>query len=293
MKKVVFLALLPALYLSLSAPAHAWWPQGHSIIAQAAAQGLPEEVPSWFRKGTGQIGHDAQDPDVQKNRDLPFMSDAEGPRHYIDLELLQGRPLPATLKGFYQLCAELKLDPANVGEAPYAIAQETQRLTMIFAEARRYPKNRYIRTKALVAAGVLSHYSGDLCMPLHTTVHHDGRALPDGTSPKTGIHVKVDSLIEKLGLKPKALAQGQQPQAFPALFPAIEAELQKSRTHIDRTYALESQLPPATGDWKPSPEIQAFTVERARASTNFTASLFLTAWRDSAKIKLPTWLVRE
>lgn len=293
MKKVVFLAVVPALCLSLSAPAHAWWPQGHSIIASAAAQSLPEEVPSWFRRGTGQIAHNAQDPDVQKNRDLPFMSDAEGPRHYIDWEFLQGRPLPPTLKGFYQLCAELKLDPAHIGEAPYAIAQETQRLTMIFAEARRYPKNRYIRTKALVAAGILSHYAGDLCMPLHTTKDHDGRALPDGTSPKTGIHVKVDSLIEKLNLNPKDLAKNQQPQAFPSLFPAIEAQLHNSRAQIDRTYALESQLPPEKGDWKPTPEIQAFTVERARASTNFTASLFLTAWRDSAKVKLPTWLIRE
>lgn len=293
MKKAVLLVVLPALCLSLSAPAHAWWPQGHSIIAKAATESLPPEVPKWFRSGEGQIGHDAQDPDVQKNRDLPFMSDAEGPRHYIDWELLQGRPLPPTLQGFYALCAELKLNPDNVGSAPYAIAQETQRLTMIFAEARRYPNNRFIRTKALVAAGVLSHYAGDLCMPLHVTNDHDGRALPNGDSPKTGIHAKVDSLIEKLDLKPKELAKSQQLQAFPALFPAIEAQLQNSRAQIDRAYALETQLPPAVGEWKPTPEIQAFTVERARTATNFTASLFLTAWRDSANIKLPTWLIRE
>lgn len=293
MKKAVLLAVLPALCLSLCTPAHAWWPQGHSIIAAAAVDSLPAELPQWFRSGQGQIAHDAQDPDVQKDRTLPFMADVETPRHFIDWELLQGRPLPPSLHGFYDLCAELKLNPDNVGTVPYSVAQETQRLTMIFAEARRYPKNPYIRTKALVTAGVLSHYAGDLCMPLHVTNDFNGRALPNGDSPKTGIHAKVDSLIEKLGLKPKKLAQGQQLQAFPALFPAIQAQIENSRAQIDRTYALEPQLPPEKGTWNPSPEIQAFTVERARTATNFTASLFLTAWHDSANIKLPSWLVRE
>ena len=66
-----------------------------------------------------------------------------------------------------------------------------------------------------------------------------------------------------------------------------------SRALIDRTYALEDQLPPAQGDWKPSAEIIAFATERARASTRFTASLYLTAWQKSARLRLPPWLERE
>ncbi len=224
------------------------------------------------------------------------MTEAEYPQHFFDFEMLQGRALPLSRAEFTKLCAELKIDPADVGEAPYVIAQHTQRLTMIFAEARRYPKNPYIRVKALVEAGILSHYASDLCMPLHVTIDHDGRALPDGKSPKSGIHAKVDSLIERLDLKPDVLTKNQNVAAFPDLLKAIEAEMMSSRSKIDQTYALETVLPdPKIFDknWKSTPQLQDFTTERARAATRFTASLFLTAWRDSAKIQLPVWLSRE
>src|SRR5437764_832460 len=57
--------------------------------------------------------------------------------------------------------------------------------------------------------GILAHYAGDICMPLHTTVDYDGRVTADGRSPHSGIHAKVDSLIEKLPLRPEDLAAGQ------------------------------------------------------------------------------------
>ncbi len=294
MKITPIFALIPTLSVFWCAPALAWWPQGHSIITAAAVESLPaDEVPAWFREGRAQIAHSAQDPDVQKNRELAVMNEEEFPQHFFDWELLQGRPLPKSRAEFYKLCQELKVNPSDVGEAPYAIAEATQRLTMIFAEARRWPDNPYIRTKALVQAGILSHYSADIAMPLHVTIHHDGRALPNGKSPRSGIHSKVDSLIEKLEMKPEILAQNQKIAAFPLLLPAIEAQMKDSQTHIDRTYELEAQFPPQQGEWKPTPAVEEFATERARAATGFTASLFLTAWRDSAKIKLPVWLQRE
>jgi hypothetical protein len=273
--------------------AQAWWPQGHSILSEAAVRALPQEVPAFFRGGAGMIAHATQDPDVSKNRDAPLVSDREAPEHYIDLEMLDGRALPPTRHEFLKLCGEMKLDPKNVGYLPYAIAEWTERLSIAFAEHRRYPDNPYIKNKCLVYAGFLAHYAQDLCMPLHTTIHHDGRAMPDGSSPKTGIHTKVDSLIEKLQMQPAALAKNQGVAAVPALLPAIVQELQQSRSRINVTYSLESQLPPENGAWTATPQVKAFADERAREATRFTASLFLTAWRNSAKIKLPQWLKRE
>ena len=137
-------------------------------------------------------------------------------------------------------------------------------------------------------------------MPLHVTIHHDGRANPDGTSPKTKIHERLDSLVEKLAekklLSAKSLAQNQiiTPLAEP-LFPAILAEVQRSRTHIDRAYELESLLPPAqaNGPWTPDRTIIEFGTQRGREATRFTAALYLTAWLRSANLKLPVWLERE
>jgi hypothetical protein len=294
MKSLLPGAVAASLALCLSSPAHAWLTEGHSTIAAAAVRSLPAEVPIWFREGSGQIAHDAQDPDIQKSKDLTFMNDAEGPQHYIDSELLQGRPLPTSRKEFYALCAELKLDPSNVGELPYALAEWTQRLTMTFAEARMYPDNPYIRTKSLIYAGILTHYAGDVCMPLHVTLDHDGRAKADGSSPRSGIHLRTDALIERLKLSPDTLAKGQQPRAFAELFPAIEAQIKDSQSKIDLVYQLEAQLPPKDekDTWTATPAVQSLTNERARAATNFAASLLLTAWRDSAKIKMPEWYKR-
>ncbi len=294
MKRLFFCLLLPLGLLPLgSVPAHAWWPKGHSMLTRAAVQAVPAEVPQWFRDGGDLAAHCAQDPDVQKNRDLPQMTDREYPEHFLDYEMLQGRPLPPTRSAFLKLCAELKIEPSDVGYAPYAVAEWTQRLTMTFAEARKWPQNKNIQTKALVYAGIMSHYAEDLCMPLHVTLSHDGRARPDGSSPKTGIHGKVDSLIEKIGFSTEKLSENQKIEPVASLLPAIEREIQLSRQKIDQTYVLEPLLPPATGPWKAAPEVENFALERGREATRFTAALFLTAWRDAEKTQLPEWLERE
>ena len=292
-RSALLLSCACALPLAISAkPARAWWPEGHSIIAAGAVQALPNEVPIWFRAGAGQIAHDAQDPDVQKDRTLPVMTEREYPQHFFDWELVGMETLPPSRKEFYADCAKRGINPFDVGELPYSLAEWTQRLTMDFAEARQYPGNAYIQNKALVTAGILSHYSGDATMPLHVTNDHDGRTKPDGSSPKSGIHAKVDSLIEKLKLTPTQLAVDQTITPLPALWPAIETQMRETYGHIDQTYALESQLPPDKGDYTASPAVQAFALERARTASRFTAQLFLTAWRDSANVKLPSWLNR-
>jgi hypothetical protein len=286
--------LLAGAVFALSAPpALAWFPKGHSIIARSAAHVVPTDMPAWFREGAGQIAHDAQDPDVQKNRDLPLMSEAEAPRHYIDWELLQPNPLPEKRADYYALLARLKASPGDVGELPYALREYSERLAMDFAEARRFPDNPYIRAKTLVTAGILSHYSGDCEMPLHVTLDHDGRHLPDNSSPRTGIHAKVDSLVERVNPSLQELEANQNGAPITDLWPAIQAEILSSRSHINQTYALEAQLPPKSGDWKPSPQVRAFTVERARAGVGFTSRLFAWAWAKSATVKLPDWLERE
>ncbi len=291
MKHFIALLSIGAL-LVLGRPARAWWPQGHSIVAEGAARALPAEVPVWFRAGRAQIAHDAQDPDVQKDRSLTIMTEREYPQHFFDWELIGLQAPPPTRREFYALCARSGVNPFDVGELPYAIAEWTQRLTMDFAEARAFPGNAYIQNKALVTAGILSHYAADATMPLHVTTDFDGRAKEDGSSPKTGIHASVDALIEKLNLAPEQLAREQNIAPLPALWPAIEAQMRDSYNHIPATYALEAQLPPETGAYQPSSAVRAFALERGRTASRFTAQLFLSAWRDSEKIKLPAWLKR-
>lgn len=295
MKNPSFLAVFGVLFAV--SPAFAWFPQGHSMIAENALAILPDEVPAWFRGGKKLVAHTAQDPDVQKHKSLPMMTEAEFPRHFFDLELLRDEPIPPTRTEFAALCAKLNIKPAEVGELPYSIAEWTQRLTISFAEARRFPKNREIRTKTLVYAGILSHYSADAAMPLHTTIHYDGRVGADGKSPRSGIHARVDALIERV--KPRFLrAEKLEPRGD--VWAQTLAQIREAHAQIDATYALENSFPlveskaekPDSAAWKASPALEEFTRNRAQNAQRFTANLFLTAWRDSAKIELPTWLKR-
>ena len=279
--------------LATWAPAWGWWPAGHGIMTHAAVKALPEGVPAFFRAGGTMIAHCSFDPDVSKNRTTPYVRDAERPEHYIDLELLGGRRLPKGRYAFIQLCEDLDVEPEDVGLVPYAVAEWTERLAVAFAEHRTWPDNPSIQSKCLVYAGFIAHYAQDLCQPLHVTIHFDGRANPDGTSPRTGIHAKVDGLIQRLNFDPDALAAGQEILPFADLMPGILEELERSRSLIDRVYALEKALPPATGPWMSVPDVVDFATERAREAARFTAALFLTAWERSARIELPAWLERK
>lgn len=278
-----------------AAPSRAWWPEGHSIVAEAAVRSLPADVPAFFREGGVTVAHLAQDPDVFKNRSVSELNRAEQPEHYIDWEFLKGSALPPDRLGYLSLLARLQVDPLAAGTLPYSVTEWTSRLQLAFAEHRRWPKLEPIRAKCLVYAGILSHYSGDLCMPLHTTIHHDGRARADGTSPRSGIHARVDSLIERLELRPGALARAVRPESYESVFPAVLREIERSRALIDRTYELEPSLPTANppAGWRPSKEVRDFAEERAGAAVRFTASLYLTAWRLSEKTTFPDWHRRQ
>jgi hypothetical protein len=270
----------------------AWFGEGHGLLSQAAVRALPESMPAYFRAGADVIAHCSWDPDVFKNRGLPNLIDSESPEHYIDFEMLKGRDLPAQRYDYLKMCARHGLDPENIGTLPYAIADWTERLTMAFAEYRRRPSDRAVQMKSLVYAGILAHYAQDLCQPLHTTVHHDGRAVEGAPSPRTGIHGKVDGLAERRGILSTAETTGVTVEPVDALMPAIIRELHASRSLIDRVFELESKLPRANNSDAIAPEVTTFARDRAKASVRFTAALLLTAWVNSAKVQLPEWLRR-
>lgn len=280
-----------SVFFSLSSGVLAWWPAGHGIISEGAVQSLPAEVPSFFREGGASVAHYSADPDVLKNRDVSHLTDSEASEHYLDSELVEGVTLPANRYDYLKLCYDKKLDPRKVGLMPYAVMEWTERLTMAFAEYRRWPENPQIRQKCLLYAGMLSHYAGDLCMPLHTTIHHNGRALPNGESPKTGIHHKVDALIERLSFSPQTLAKGQKIMPFKDLWAGINEELSRSNRLVEDVYRLEPMLPPTQGPMMPNPAVYDFALERGRAGARFVAQLYLTAWENSARVQLPDWQV--
>ena len=273
--------------------AHAWYAQGHGVATRVAVAGLPPEVPEFFRAETAAIVHCSADPDVFKEVGLSQLQAYEEPEHYLDLELLKDATLPPTRYDYLRYCYTHELDPAQVGTVPYAVTEWTQRLTYAFAEHRRWPDNPHVRSKCLVYAGMLAHYAQDLCQPLHTTVHYDGRANEDGSSPHSGIHARVDALFQHLPPAAETTATPEKVQPFADVWAETLAEFKRSHALVDKMYELEAELPRARDRGSLTPAVEAFAQERLAACARFTAALYLSAWRDSQAVRLPRWHERE
>lgn len=275
----------------LSGPglAWAWHGEGHERIAATAATWMPSQVPAFFRDGAATIAHCSRDPDLfKKPLGGEALNAAETPDHFLDMESLKGAALPGNRYAFIKWCLKNDVDPEKAGLLPYAVIEWTQRLTVAFVEYRRWPNDRNIQSKILVYAGILSHYSGDLCQPLHTTVDYDGRADNGGKSPHSGIHTKVDALIGKLPVNLR-ISPSEDVTPFDDLASAVTAELQASHALVDKTYELEASLPAGKQPLPADGPVAEFTRQRFQAASLFTARLFFTAWQDSAGVKVPAW----
>lgn len=278
MRKYVAGAGLLALVLVSSTPG--WWVKGHESIAEAAAKGLPDEMPAFFRAGGKHLAHFAGDPDRWKNRDAKTLYAAESPNHYLDLEDLEGKELPEDRYKAAAMIARMKYRPERTGMLPYTIMEHYDRLSCAFYDYRQDPKSEAIQWKCLVYAGILSHFTADTTMPLHTTRNFDGRKGPDGKLQQKGIHAKIDAFPEKNGLAPEEICRGLQAKAIDDVWAYIKQAILESHKHIDRCYELD-----ATGAIdNPTPESREFILARCRAGAQMTMDLWYSAWLRSARM---------
>lgn len=262
-----------------------WFGKGHERVTGLAMRDADGGLPKFFVRGTAGIAHVSLDPDLFRQKENPALRNAEVPDHYLDMELLAGEKLPPDRYGLIDLCARKGISPYKVGTLPYAVAEWTGRLTVALAEYRRWPDDPAIQSKCLVYAGLLAHYARDLCQPLHTTIDFDGR-----NGQGKGIHAKVDALLEQLpaALPPHKLA----PKPYPALWPAIVEQLDKSHQLVDRVYELQGQFPVQGQVVDADSPVGRLGIERMEAAADFTTSLYLTIWKDSASFPLPEFHTR-
>jgi hypothetical protein len=229
-------------------------------------EAVPESLPEFFRHGGAEVARASLD--------------------YLDYEYLEGAKLPETRYEYVGFLAERDLDGARVGFLPYALVEGVQRLAVAFAQHRAEPGDFEIQVKVLYFAGVVTHYAADLCQPLHTSIHYNGRALPDRSSPRTGIHHLVDSLLDRLDLdlEPQTMTAEVRSFASDPLREVI-ARFLASHQLVDRIYELEKELEWEEGEL-PSDTVRSLASQRLEEAVVFTASLFLTAWDLSTGLEV-------
>ncbi len=294
----VSITLLTGCVLALVAGSSlfAWSFDGHRLITRSAISTLGPEVP--LDRNRIEIAVEGSVfPDLTRPVSLPQLRDVENPQHFINIELLSGRPLPPTRSAYIRLISDLANSPdhplgnqwtlGSVGVLPYALVEATQRLASVFRQLRVDPEDPRLQGLALHYAGVLSHYSADLCQPLHTTIHHNGRSRSDGTSSRTGLHDRVDRLLETVKPDRRPIESGIPVEAYDDLFAEVTAELALSHSLVDRVYELEAaiELVPESGEVPL--ELANFVGDRFLASVRMTASLVHTAWILSEGVELP------
>ena len=290
--KGCFLAVL--LVLVGTEAARGWHNAGHHKATMAAVAATKGALPAFFTANAASIAHSALDPDAFTRPIAPSaLHHAESPEHYFDFEVLALECFPGYRYEFLALCAESGVDPTKVGLLPYAVTEATEKLTVAFAEHRKWPDNPHIRNKSLVYAGLLSHYAQDLTQPLHVTIHWDGRAKEDFSSPRTGIHLKVDALPGKLDITTEQIIKGIEAKPFDELFRSVMSEIHRTHALVEKVYALEANLPGMSEPIEGGSDVEKLAIERLRAAAAFTASLYLTAWKDSERIEIPEWHKRE
>jgi hypothetical protein len=263
-----------------------WWSGGHESIAEAAAARLPDDVPAFFRRGGKLLAHFSVDPDRWKNREARFLRRAEEGNHYLDLEDLDGKDLPGTNRfdGQKLIYLELKKEPYRVGLLPYAILENYERLMVGFYDHRHMPNNEAVPMKCLVAGGVLSHYTADAAMPLHTTRDYDGRPRPGGGYEQKGIHAKIDAFPEKNGIGPEEITRGLEAKVIDDVWGHVMRFIAESHTHVGRCYELD-----AAGAFdNPTDGSRGLVLARCRAGAQLTLDLWYTAWVKSEKLP-PHW----
>lgn len=262
--------------------APAWWVKGHESITEAAAAKLPDEMPAFFRNGGKHLAHFVGDPDRWKNSGLKVLRASIQADHYLDLEDLDGKPLPpeSRFKGM-DLMRGLKKEPDKVGLLPYAIVEGYEKLAAAFYDHRKEPDNESIKMKCLVYAGNLAHFTTDASMPLHTTVHYDGRVEPGAANKKQrGIHAKLDAFPEKFKLTPEEITRGLEAKPIDDAWKHVEKFLAESYTHIDKCYELDA----AGAFEKPTDESRAFVLSRCKAGAQLTLDIWVAAWKRSAAL---------
>lgn len=186
MKKLISLWLV----LILPLVANAWGRRGHSTVGETAAQLVAKSSHTEFlRNHSYDLGYYSNVPDFIWKK--PATYEIEKPNHFMDLEIFQrafskrtdtgAKPFEMSRLEFEAKFPEI---PASAGRAYWRIRELNQTLESTASELRRLQKEkpaeaveaqRKLQETWLLTAGVLSHYVGDLGMPLHVSENYDGQ----------------------------------------------------------------------------------------------------------------------
>ena len=177
MKKILsvfYIGIIASFFIS-------WGTFGHEHINRSAVFALPAPLQLFFYNHIDFITQDSTVPDLRK---YTLNDKTENPRHFIDLENFGSfDSLPQTLVEAKKKYEDTFLQQNGI--LPWFMEDLMDKLTKAFKEKKK--------TEILFIAADLGHYIGDGHMPLHTSANYDGQL----TNQK-GIHALWESRLPEL-----------------------------------------------------------------------------------------------
>jgi hypothetical protein len=284
----------------------AWGVTGHRVIARAAVNALPPDVPAFVKQQIDWIGVRSITPDSYRAASEPFIKMDEDPSHEWHLEQVAFlKTIPRSRVEFVQkLYDEYKrleqIDPAKAalvnvratGTLPYASIEVYERLKVTFRAWRDQQKEkqetRFTELDAAFYIGWLSHYIADAAQPLHSSVHHDGWR---GDNPKNytrdgALHWGFENdFVDLIGLDERDIQRRIAPaRRIADPFSAMLAHLAQSHTRVEQVYTLEQQH--AFGD-KSNPAARELVYVCTSDAAAMLRDLVYAAWVTSASPAAP------
>lgn len=194
-----------ALVLAWASTAHAWGERGHDVVTRVAARLVAARMVDDPSLSAPLVGREHMLAHLANVLDIVWRSGdaakSNGPTHYIDWEKVLASPAYAAAPRTYAKAVELAkargFDLAkDVGTAPWRVEQLMASLTAALAKVKQLPAAELQGGKqleervneALLYAGILAHFVGDLSQPHHSTTDADGWETGQG-----GIHSYFES----------------------------------------------------------------------------------------------------
>jgi len=276
-----------------------WGETGHVLAARAATDGIPEEMPAFFRQADAQLTYLNPEPDRWRVRELPEMDQAFSYDHYVDLENVPAAARRALNRYDYLSVlfreTELERPERDAGLLPFHILELYQRLVTEWTlwHGTDSPRERgYIEARIINDAGTLGHYVTDAAQPHHTTIHFNGwnasgsmtEPNPQGFTDARDFHGRFESAFVSAHVSGARVTQASRRPVrnlggTEEVRQAVWAHIMRSHDRVEELYRLERDhgFNPETAA---APETVAFAVERLADGAAMLRDLWWTAYLD-------------
>lgn len=266
------------------------------MTARAACRNLPSDVPAFFRQACDRFVYLVNEPDRWKASRDSALAALNPPDHYFDLEFWGDGKLPTTRYAFLLEAAKRGLitdakPVANVGTAPWVVAEYADRLVIHFRQWRETREDtdadklvrRQVEENIIYTAGILSHFVTDLGNPLHCTIHHNGwregapnprRYLAEKDS--RNLHARFESNFVERAVDDKDMAALPAPRRVGPWLAETEQFIRRQNGFVEKVYTLEAEG--SFGSGKETPEARTFLLARLGDAAWMLRDVWNTAW---------------